>query len=72
MGDPSRRFMGRSHHRGVERPSASPLSPQGQPISVTERSIDQDGVCTVLKALATSGPETFLPIAHLASEIAAH
>lgn len=39
-------------------------SPQDQPISLSERTIDQAGVCIVLKALATSGPETFLPIAH--------
>lgn len=38
-------------------------APMDRPISVQGRKIDQDGVCILLKALATEGPERFLPLA---------
>lgn len=34
--------------------------PLDRPVALTGRSITQEGVCVALKALATSGPETFL------------
>lgn len=39
-------------------------TPLNAPITVSERTLSHDGVRAVIKALATSGPETFLPVTY--------